>query len=207
MKDYPVEDLIFIDESIFNEKTEWRRCAYAPIGERARYKGNIERGALWSVHPAILVDGYLPCTRIQRGYLDRDDFLDWLSQQLLPAISATYGPCSKVIVMDNCSMHVAQVVIDMIEEAGHLVKYLPPYSPDFNPIELTFSVLKSWVRRYYFHERHQFNGMGEWLRYAINASRCDRFAVKQFRHAAQGRYLFREEWEKVQALLREFSNN
>lgn len=153
MADYPADDLIFIDESIFNEKTGWRRTAYAPISDIARYQGNIERGASWSVLPAMSINGYLPCTRIERGYLNRQDFLYWLEEQLFPAILAIYGPCSKVIVMDNCSIHTNRDVEELINAHGHLVKYLPPYSPDYNPIMLSFSVLKSWVRRYYWKER------------------------------------------------------
>jgi transposase len=45
--------------------------------------------------------------------------------------------------MDNLSIHAKEEVRQIIEEAGHLVRYLPPYSPDYNPIELTFSVLKA----------------------------------------------------------------
>ena len=46
-----------------------------------------------------------------------------------------------VIVMDNLVIHV-QEEIQLIESSGHIVRYLPPYSPDYNPIELTISVLK-----------------------------------------------------------------
>lgn len=86
MQDYPAEDLIFLDKSIFNEKTGWRHKAWAPIGDRARYQGNIERGNSWSVLPAMTINGYLACTRIARGYLDKQDFLDWLEEQLFPAV-------------------------------------------------------------------------------------------------------------------------
>lgn len=206
MKDYPMDDMIFLDESIFNEKTGWRCKAYAPIGERARYRGNIDRGNTWSILPAMSIDGYLPCTAIKKGYFDREEFVEWIDHQLLPAIWDTYGRCSKVIVMDNCSVHVSPEIERRIEEAGHLIKYLPPYSPDFNPIELTFSVLKAWIKRHYYHERPQFRGMGPWLRHAINESGCDRFAIKQFRHAAQGRYLFRDEWARLQERLRAYGN-
>ena len=51
-----------------------------------------------------------------------------------------------VIVMDNVSVHIHERVTQLIESEGHLVRYLPPYSPDFNPIELTFSVLKAWMK-------------------------------------------------------------
>ncbi len=53
------------------------------------------------------------------------------------------GTSSKsVIVLDNCSIHHVPEVIKLLEDAGILVMFLPPYSPDFNPIEETFSSVK-----------------------------------------------------------------
>ena len=53
---------------------------------------------------------------------------------------------NSVIVLDNCSVHHVSGVADVIQEVGALVHYLPPYSPDFNPIELLFSKVKSVIR-------------------------------------------------------------
>lgn len=50
--------------------------------------------------------------------------------------------------MDTASSHTNDRIREAIEAYGCIVKYLLPYSPDFNPIELSFSVLKVWVRRY-----------------------------------------------------------
>ena len=197
MADYAADDLIFIDESLFNEKTGWRSKAYAPIGHPARYKTDISRGKTYSILPALDIDGYLPCTGIKEGYFNRDDLLEWIQDLLLPAISQKYGPRPMVIVLDNCSTHVSDDVVRLIENAGHIVKYLPPYSPDFNPIELTFSVLKAWMRRHYWRVRSEYPQYIDFLRMAVLASRCDRFARKQFRHAANGHYLPREEWERL----------
>ena len=49
----------------------------------------------------------------------------------------------RIIILDNNSTHIDKIVIDAIEAKGHVVCFLPPYSPDFNPIELMFSVLKA----------------------------------------------------------------
>lgn len=48
------------------------------------------------------------------------------------------GPNS-VLVLDNCAIHTSQAVRDAIEDAGCILEFLPPYSPDFNPIEESFS--------------------------------------------------------------------
>lgn len=48
--------------------------------------------------------------------------------------------------MDNCVIHHTPQVVRMIEEVGAIVHFLPPYSPDYNPIEMTFSKVKSTIK-------------------------------------------------------------
>ena len=55
---------------------------------------------------------------------------------------------NSVLVMDNARIHHNEKIISIVEEFGGRVLFLPPYSPDFNPIELAFSVIKSWLRKY-----------------------------------------------------------
>jgi len=52
-----------------------------------------------------------------------------------------------VVVLHNVSIHTKDEVRELIERAGYTVQCLPPYSPDCNPIELTLSVLKAWIKR------------------------------------------------------------
>lgn len=93
--------------------------------------------------------------------------------------------------MDNASSHTNDRIQEAIEAYGCIVKYLPPYSPDFNPIKLSFSVLKAWVRRYGTEIWPTFDGdFGEFLRYAVMRSQCDRFATHHFRHSTYGRLVF-----------------
>jgi transposase len=76
----------------------------------------------------------ISCTGLKEGYYNTDDFLAWLKEKLLPEVNRLRFPM-------DLSIHVKEEVRRVIEEAGHLVRYLPPYSPDYNPIELTFSDL------------------------------------------------------------------
>jgi transposase len=66
--------------------------------------------------------------------VDADVFYAWLTKDLLPKLSE-----GTVIVMDNASFHKRQDII----QAGCIAEFLPPYSPDFNPIEHTWAQLKS----------------------------------------------------------------
>lgn len=176
------EQCIFVDESAFNERTGWRRYTYSRVGHSGRYDGDISRGKCWSVLPAFTVDGYLPCTLIQEGSINSDDFYHWIVDSLLP-YCAPYPAPKSVIIMDNCGTHRDISIEEAIIEAGCRIMYLPPYSPDLNPIELTFSVLKKWIRRHYVHDWPLFDGnFGMWIQHAVVESNCDRFGIEHFKH-------------------------
>lgn len=203
MHTFDADDMVFLDELIFNEKTGWRHHAYGPIGDDARYSQDIRRGKTWAILPAYTIHGYLPCTGIKEGYYKAEDFLEWLRLWLIPTLKEHYGPNrSLVIVLDNVSIHINHQVEELLQEAGYIVTYLPPYSPDYNPIELTFAVLKAWIRRNYVYNRALHQNFGAFLADAIGRSQCDRFAVKHFKHAAGGLYITREELERVHDELR-----
>jgi transposase len=68
-------------------------------------------------------------------------FETYLEEVLLPTLKK-----GQVVVMDNLSAHKGERVREMIEGKGCQLVYLPPYSPDFNPIEQAFSKLKSYLR-------------------------------------------------------------
>lgn len=136
------QQLVFIDESLFNSTTSWRKKAWSAIGQPTRYHYDISRRKSWSILPAYTVDGYLQCTSIKEGYFNADEFFNWVQNSLLPVCRP-----GSVIIIDNNNTHVNARIERAITAAGFQVKYLPPYSPDFNPIELTFSVLKAWIKR------------------------------------------------------------
>lgn len=183
------EQLVFIDETLFKLQTIWRSMAYAPIGDPARYYGDIRRGDTYSVLLAYTTDGYLPCTGIKKGYYSKDDIIDWLTNHLLPLCNE-YPRERSIIVLDNVSVHIDPRIIEAIEQKGCLVKYLPPYSPEYNPIKLTFSILKAWMRRYFETFRPIFqNDFEGFLRYAVEHSGCDRYAKEHFKHSNAG-YIF-----------------
>jgi len=194
---FAAEDLVFLDESIFNEKTGWCHRAYAPIGDEARYDADIRRGRTWSICAATTTEGWMSCTGIKQGYFNTDNFLDWITTCFLPALrEQSLRPM--VVILDNVSIYIDERISHAIEAAGHIVRFLPPYSPDYNPIELTFSVLKSWIKRNYIYARRMCTNFGEFLELAVRESRCGRFARDQFRHAAGiGLYIEREELEKI----------
>jgi transposase len=197
IRHYAAEDLVFLDESIFNEKTGWRYHGYAPIGDEARLSADIQRGRTWSICSAMALDGWLPCTGIREGYFKADDFFEWVHGQLLPALDIKGQGRPMVVILDNVSIHINNSITEAVEAAGHVIHHLPPYSPDYNPIELTFSVLKAWMKRNWVFLRQSCRNYGEFLELSIRESHCDRYARKQFKHAGgEGVYIEEEEMIK-----------
>jgi transposase len=199
MSRFAVEDVVHLDESIFNEKTGWRFRGYAPIGDEARYSENVKRGKTWSVCGVLAVDG-LVCSSVKKGYFNGADFLTFIEEVMIPTLQVKYSR-PIVVVMDNCSTHISERVRELIEGAGFQLQYLPPYSPDFNPIELVWSVLKAWIRRWYYMKRRACHDFGAFLKLAIVQSECDRFARAQYSHAADGIYVERDRLEEIQGAL------
>ena len=70
--------------------------------------------------------------------IDSDVFHTWVTKVLLPEL-----PACSVIVMDNATFHKRQDTLNALQAEGHTVLWLPPYSPDFNPIEKTWA----WIKR------------------------------------------------------------
>ena len=64
------------------------------------------------------------------------------------------------MVLDNASIHHLETVVDLIEAAGALVRFIPPYSPDLNPIEELFSQVKSYLRE---HEQSYQGSSEPWV--------------------------------------------
>jgi transposase len=69
-------------------------------------------------------------------------FEEWLEKCLVPTLSK-----GDIVVMDNLSSHKGPRVEKLITDAGAQLRYLPPYSPDMNPIEKAYSKLKAFLRK------------------------------------------------------------
>jgi transposase len=89
---------------------------------------------------ALRVTG-LTATGLLDGPMDGDCFLAYLDQVLVPTLQA-----GDIVVMDNLASHHLEGVRERIEVTGAQLWYLPPYSPDLNPIELWFAKLKALLR-------------------------------------------------------------
>ena len=141
IRDIRVEDLIFIDEAGVNLSMV-RLYARSLIGTRARGNRPQKRGKNISMVGAITVKGILTFYNVM-GAVDGVTFEAFIVSKLVPKLWK--GAC---VVLDNCSVHKGKIVEKAIKEAGGQLIYLPPYSPEFSPIENCWSKLKGILRSF-----------------------------------------------------------
>lgn len=192
MVSYHPRQLICIDESASNEKTGWRKYAWAPRGFSATYVGSIKRTVRWSILPALSYDGYIGTPLVVHGSITREILLEWLQNDVLPFCNpySEEEPTERsVIVLDNASIHRGLEIRELCDAWGVKLEYLPPYSPDYNPIELTFNTLKSWIRRNF--EKHSiFDSWEDFIYFALEQSGCSVAAPAYYEHAGMSAELY-----------------
>lgn len=113
----------------------------ARVGERAMGKAPRNHRVTLTVVGAIALDGVRALMAYEGG-TTRDAFLAFIREALAPSLHR-----GDVVVMDNLSSHHCKGVREAIEATGATVLYLPPYAPELNPIEHTWSKLKALLRR------------------------------------------------------------
>ena len=133
------ENLVFMDESGVN-RAMTRTHARSLQGARAFGTAPRNWGRNVSILGALSLRGPLECMCVN-GATDGRVFLTCLREVLVPQLWP-----GAVVVMDNLGAHKVKGVRELIEAAGARVLYLPPYSPDFNPIEHAWSKLKNYLR-------------------------------------------------------------
>ena len=117
-----------------------------PLGQRARNVRLMCRGLKVSAVAAVALDGFVS-VQCSMQSVNEDVFCDFLERHLLPHLLPFNGVNPRsVVVLDNASIHHTQRAIELIQSVGALVHFLPPYSPDLNPIEELFSKVKACLR-------------------------------------------------------------
>lgn len=159
--DWPIHQLVFVDESACCERTGSRRYGWAPTNQRVHDIEFLKRSERWSVLPALSMDGYLQEPLIIQGSVTAELFNEWMEDKVVPQCGR-----GTIFVMDNASIHRTPELHGIIERTGMRLEYLPPYSPDLNPIEQSFNVLKAWVRRH-IDTMTQFEDFAAFIKHAV----------------------------------------
>jgi transposase len=138
------DQLVFVDESGVDKSVGTRRKGWAPRGKRPRQVKRFHRGSRFQILPTYTQDGVIHF-RVYEGSTDTTIFEDF-TETLLPYYGRWPEPRS-VLIMDNASFHHSERIQRMYDEAGVILRFLPPYSPDLNPIEEFFGELKAYIRQ------------------------------------------------------------
>jgi transposase len=134
------ERFVFVDECSTNISLS-PIYARAPKGERACGKVPRNWGKNISLICAIDAEGVKPSMSVE-GSVDGKAFESYIEHFLAPELKP-----GQIVVMDNLSVHKSKRVERLIEDRGATLLFLPPYSPDLNPIEEAFSKVKSTLRK------------------------------------------------------------
>ena len=139
---------VFVDETGCDGKDHIRRFGYALRGKSPIQHRLLHRGSRISVIAAIASTGMVAFDMVL-GSVNGEVFFDYVRTSLIPQMLPFDGQNPRsIVVLDNCSIHHMQQVIDLFDAAGILVLFLPPYSPDFMPIEETFSYVKYYLKKH-----------------------------------------------------------
>lgn len=136
-----VEHLVFLDESGVNTDLT-RLYGRALSSQRAVDHAPLNTPRTTTVLSSIRLDGEKAFTTYQGGTTG-ERFVQYLKETLLPTLRP-----GDIVVMDNMRSHHVKAVREILEAKGMKVLYLPPYSPDLNPIEKMWSKMKAIFRKW-----------------------------------------------------------
>lgn len=131
--------LVFLDEAGTHISLT-RDYARAPRGERAQGYVPRNRGVVTTMLGALGLDGVRALMTVEGG-TDADVFETFVVQVLVPTLKP-----GDIVFLDNVGAHKPPAILQHIRDAGASVFFLPPYSPDMNPIELCWSKLKQILK-------------------------------------------------------------
>ena len=143
---FTAHQFVWVDESGCDKKDHMRKFGYSLRGEPPVYHRFLHRGERHNVICAMSTQGVV-AYEWYKGSINGDKFLDFVQGVLIPEMQPFDGQSShSILVMDNCSIHHIQPVVETLTQMGVLTLFVPPYSPDMNPIEELFSYFKYYLK-------------------------------------------------------------
>lgn len=143
-----VSHLVFLDESGCNTDMT-RRYAYSRGGNRAVDSAPLSKLKHTTILLSIQLDGTLRYTTFSGG-TTTEKFKRYLENDLFPYLNS-----NSVVVMDNMRFHHAKAVKALMDQAKVCYIYLPPYSPDLNPIEKLWLKVKTLLHKFKARSQHE----------------------------------------------------
>lgn len=145
---YKSHMFVWVDETGCDNRTHIRKYGYALLGTTPTNTRLLVRGQRYNAIAAMSSSTVLALEVIKET-VNGDRFFDFLRGTLIPQMHPFDGQSSNsILVLDNCTVHHVVEVRQLLQSAGILTFFLPPYSPDMNPIEELFSYVKQYLRRH-----------------------------------------------------------
>jgi transposase len=141
---YP-EQLVFVDETSKDGRSALRRYAWSIRGVEAIVDLPFSRGERVSALAALGSNGFIGW-KFTHGTFTRVSFHQAMLENIIPHLQRFPLPRS-IVVMDNAKIHMYSELQEAIEQKGAMLFFLPPYSPQLNPIEVAFGLVKKWVQK------------------------------------------------------------
>ena len=135
-----MERLVFIDETSLNTKLV-KTSGWAPVGERLVDHAPFGHWNTQTFIAGLRHDG-LTAPWVITGAINRRCFEAYIETQLAPTLRP-----GDVVILDNLSSHKSPRAEQLLKAVGAWFLFLPPYSPDLNPIEMAFAKLKAMIRK------------------------------------------------------------
>ena len=175
--------LVYVDESGCDKRIGFRRTGWSPLGVAPVEVTRFHRDRRYQILPAYTQEGIL-LSRVFQGITDGALFEDYIEQILHHC-----RPCPElksVLIMDNASFHHSERIEQICRDAGVRLLYLPPYSPDLNPIEEFFAKLKAFIKKqWHEYESSPYQDLGAFLEWCVSIVGGKEDSAKgHFRHAA-----------------------
>ena len=141
---YP-EQLVFIDETSKDGRASLRKYAWSTVNTPAVVNLPFSRGKRISALAAFNYKGFL-AWELTSGTFTRHSFHDAFVAKILPYLQP-YPMPNSLVVIDNARIHMYSEFQEAIESRGAFLVFLPPYSPQLNPIEVGFSLVKRFIEK------------------------------------------------------------
>jgi len=135
---------VFVDASGCDKRIGFRRSGWYTIGTTPVQVARFQREQRYQRLPAYIIDGVI-FSQILPGITDSELFGNFIEQLL--SLRGRWPESQSVLVMNNASFHHADRITQICADAGVKLIYLPPYSPDLDPIEELFAEMKAFIKR------------------------------------------------------------
>ena len=173
---------MFLNESVACERIDDKKYEWSSRGFEATVHILFKRSKRWFILPAYITKDYIVWT-IHHEFIIQKLFNNFVREQVLPLTTrAEADDINSILCLDNASAHKSDELQEMCDEADVTLIFLPSYSCDFNSIEISFAILKRWMKK---HEQmnQDYESFEKFLKEAIKVQNDKHDSRNLFRAA------------------------